>query len=492
MMKKVLVLLVVVGVFAAGALAQAKTQALIRKDGRRHVGRITRTANGYEVRMKVGVIVVPAHEVDRIEDATTPIEEFAGRLAKVTKSSPKSAPAHFKLAQWAFKNGLLSEAKDTLQIALELDKDYFRAKLLLKQIDAKLKRTDPSKLKEKYREKRALLEKNDVKGYVALGKWAMENKLLKEARAALKTALNIDPNYAPALKLLKEVDKAIEGVTLGDEYLLSLEDIYKVRLEEFRLTGDPVRVQYRKRVLQRFVAAMSGRDDFSNDARFGEKFMGYSTLKRLQYILDPERDIDQAALQTLKKDILVKSDPAFMKEFRTRVWPVVRQACATTACHGAPKGKGKFKLFNSPARNVKIPYTNYVILAGTVGKKGRRVLDRDTPDESLLLEYLIPKSLAKSQHPGKKIRHAIKNREQRAYKLVRDWIASLRSPGYPDYRLDYKPPLGMKLHLSGGGGALVPRRGGTLRPRPDGALKPRPDDALQPRRDEKGGGRRRN
>ena len=473
-MKKAMLSLAIVSMFAAGALA--KTQALIRKDGRRHVGLITKDEdrNGYNVKMRIGEIFVPANEVARIEDATTPLEEFRGRLAKI---KPEDVKERYQLARWAFRKDLLSEAADVLKAILKVDAKHKRAKLLLQQIEAKKVRTkDPAKLRQEYYGRRAVIGSNDAKGYLQLGKWAYENKLLSEAQDSLTRALKINPELAEVAALLNKINAAIAdgGTTTGgveDKLLLSMADIYKIRVEEFGRKGDVVRVRYRNRVLQRFVAAMSGRDEFANDMRFGEKFMGYTVIKKLQYILDPVREIAPETLETLKKDILIESDPLFMKTFRSRIWPVVRQNCATAACHGAPKGVGKLKLFNSPGRDAKINYTNFIILAGASDKQGGRVLDRDTTQESLLLEYLLPKAVAKRPHPATKkaIRNLLKDRKQPAYKIIHDWISSLSAPGYPDYRLEYKPPFGMKLNLSGGGGALPPRRrsggGGALPPR---------------------------
>ena len=464
-MKKAVLSLAVILLFAAGALAE--TQALIRKDGRRHVGLITKDEDrdGYNVRMRIGVIFVPSNEVARIEDATTPLEEFRSRLAKL---KPKNVKERYRLAQWAFNKGLLSEAGDVLNAILKIDANHERAKLLIAEIAAKKKRTDdPAKLRQEFIGRRAALRAKDAKGHLRLGKWAFENELLSEAQGVLTTALKLNPELAEAATLLNKINAAIAVVgttTAGirDKYLLSPADIYKVRLEEFSQEGDVVRVKYRNRVLRRFVAAMSGRDEFKDDMRFGGKFMGYPSIKKLQYILDPDRDIAPETLDTLKKDIIIESDPLFMKMFRSRIWPVVRQNCATVACHGAPEGVGKFKLFNAPARDGKITYTNFIILAGASDKKAGRMLDRDTPQDSLLLEYLLPKSVAKYPHPDTKktIRNLFKDREQPAYKIISDWISSLSAPGYPDYRLEYKPPFDMKLNLSGGGSALPPRRQG--------------------------------
>ncbi|MDP6637053.1 MAG: hypothetical protein QGG42_19305 [Phycisphaerae bacterium] len=462
-MKKAVLSLAVISLFVTGAFA--KTQALIRKDGRRHVGLVTKAEgkDGYNVKMRVGVIFVPANEVVRIVDATTALEEFRGKLAKL---KPADTKGRYKLAQWGFKKGLLSEAEEVLNGILKVEANHERAKLLLEEIEAKKKRTeDPAKLRQEFITRRAAIRARDSKGFLRLGKWAYDKKLLSDAKGVLTTALQLDPELVEAAKLLNKINTEITAVGpstggVRDKYLLSAGDVFKVRLEEFRQEGDVVRVKYRNRVLRRFVAAMTGRDEFESDMEFGKKFMGYNAIKKLQYILDPNRDIAPETLETLKKDILIETDPLFMKTFRSRIWPIVKQNCATTGCHGAPEGVGGFKLFNAPARDVKITYTNFIILAGAYGAKGGRMLDRDTIQDSLLLEYLLPASLAKYPHPRMKkpMRNLFKNRTQPAYKLISEWISSLTTPGYPDYHLEYKPPFGMKLKLSGGGGTLPPRK----------------------------------
>jgi hypothetical protein len=470
-MKKAILSLAVISMFVTGALA--KTQALTRKDGRKHVGLITKdlARDGYTVKMRVGEVFVPADQVASIEDAGTAAEEFRDQLAKI---KPADVKARYKLAKWAFSQGLLTEPQGVLKGILKIDPSHERAQLLLKQISAKVLRTeDPAKAKQNFRRRKAAIKSTDAKGFLELGKWAFERKLYRDAKGVLETSMRLDPDSVETAKLLIKVNTALKtsgatSVAARGANLLSTEDISRVRLEEFRLEGDIVRVKYRNRVLQRFVKAMSGRDQFEDDKDFGRTFLGYTSIKQLRYILDPDRNIEQADLDTVKKDIFIDSDPMFMKRFRTKIWPVVKMNCASATCHGAAKGVGGLKLFNTPGSDVRVAYTNFIILVGTVDKKDNHLVDRDINEDSLLLEYLLPRSLAKNPHPKTKrvIRNLFKNRKQPAYKILSKWIASLANPGYPNFKLDYKPPFGMKLKLSGGGGPLRPRvrrSGGTVR-----------------------------
>jgi hypothetical protein len=463
MMKKAIISLAVISLFVTGALAQ--TRALIRKDGRKLVGLVTKAPgrDGYKVKMAVGEVFVPASEVDRIEDATTPAEEFRDRISKIKSSDVKG---RYKLGQWAFKKGLYSEAKEVLNSVLKIDANHERAQLLLEEIGVKLKVSeDPIKLKREFSSRKARLASKDAKGFHQLGKWAYDKKLFREARGVVETVLKLDSQNVKAARLLILINAALKKAptSSGDKYLLSRADISRVRMAEFRQEDDVVvRVKFRNRVLQRFVREMSGRDDFRTNKDFGKKFLGYSPIRKLKYMLDPSRDIDVDTIDTLKKDISIGSDPIFMRTFRTKVWHVVRQNCATAACHGAPEGVGKYKLFNKLASDDKIAYTNFIILSGTLNKKGGRMLNRNLPEASLLLQYMLPKAIAKSEyhHPATKkpIRNLFRNNQEIAYKVIEEWIKSLGAIGYPDYGLEYKPGFGMKLNLSGESGALKPRK----------------------------------
>jgi hypothetical protein len=474
-MKKAVLTLAVVSLFVTGALA--KTQALVRKDGRRHVGLVTKAKvggkDGYNVQMRIGEIFVPSDDVDRIESASTPLEDFQAKLGKLKASDVKG---RYKLAKEGVKKGLLLESANILKGILAIDPDHERAKLLLDEVQATRVRTqDPTKLHQEYLKRRSAIRRGDAKGFLALGKWAYGNKLLVDAKDAATRALKADPELVEAAKLLNKINTEltksgpVNTVGISEKTLLSQDDVSRVRLAEFNLKGDVVGVKFRNRVLRRFTTAMSGRDEFESDKDFGRKFMGLNAVKKLQYIMDPTRDLDPAVLESIKADIVIESDPIFMRKFRSKIWPIVKQNCATMRCHGAPEGVGGLKLFNAPSRDVKIIYTNFAILAGSADKNGVRLLDRDANDNSLLLEYLLPSTLAKYPHPKTKnpIRNLFRDRERPAYKLISEWISSLASPGYPDYRLKYKPPFGMKLNLSGGGGTLPPRerRGGGLKDR---------------------------
>lgn len=371
------------------AAAIGATEVVTLKTGRKITGEVTKTADGYEVKTKLGVIVFAAEQVASIEEFISPDLEYEQRRAKM---DPKTAADHLALGQWAFGKGLLEISRKELKAALALKADYEKARALLKQVEARIKATGTS------------------------------------------TGGN-GPKTVP-----RTTDVGV-GPRVKPTWLVPMEDVYKIRMAEF--SGDPekekVRVSFRNDVVKRFVNSMRGKNDFK-DPNAERQFLGISPLRKARYMIQKtSRDSTR-----IRDDILINSDPRFMISFRRGVWPIVAQHCATAQCHGGEKPKGGLKLFKIAA-NVKVDYTNFVLLDGFLSR-GWRLVDRSNPEKSLLLEYGLPKAQAQKKHPTKTV-PAFSSRKASGYKRVLKWIEDeLNGPRHPDYRVKYQPPLGMKIY----------------------------------------------
>jgi len=386
---------------AAAVLGETKTLKL--KDGRTLVGEVTKTADGYQVRMKLGVLVIPADQVVSMTDTVTREEEYQRRAAAIDKNDPQQ---HYALGEWAFNNGLLEQAQAELKAALALKSDFEKASLLLRQVQAKIER---------------------------------------------ETA----PKTRPAKPTTQTGTVGIEPGALA-KMMLSEEDIYHVRLEELQLspTEDPPRgrtypdnsvaIEFRNEVLKRFIEAMHGQGRFK-EVYFDERFLSWAPSRRVSYILE---NIDRSDT-AIKDDILIKTDPKFMQDFRRVVWPMVSQFCALSQCHGGDKPAGGWKVFNIPGRTEDVDYTNFVIINGVRSKEGARMINRAENDLSLLLQFGLPSEQGRYNHP-KPIK-TLPFTSQRApnYRRVLDWIGSLKGPRAPDYRLKWVPPFNMDIDTSG-------------------------------------------
>jgi hypothetical protein len=336
-----------------------------------------------QIKTSFGTLSFAAREVVSVEDVTSPQQEYKALLEKI---DPKDAEARYALAEWALQRNYLEIAKGELQEALKLKPGTDKYRWLLKDVEARLKKTEPA------------------------------------VPAEVKT---------PA---------TAETATAGKAELLGEEDIYHVRLEELR-EDDVVSIEFRNRVIDRFVAQMRGKADFRRP-NFADEFMAFPPVKKAVYMLRQVAPDDAP----IKDDIVVKSDPNFVVNFRARVWPVVSQACASASCHGGgDKPRGGLRLF--PGSGPRTDYTNFVILDGWLSG-GRRVINRNSPERSLLLQYALPAEQAKVHHPGD-IPAFAESRQAPTYLMIAEWIESLAGPPHPDYRLKWTAPFGMKLDTSG-------------------------------------------
>lgn len=307
-----------------------------------------------------------------------------------------------------------------------------------------------------YTRERAKIKPGDAEGHFSLAMtlWNKGGKrgskaFLELAKIELAEALRIKPDFDKAnlqLRIVEAKLKAIVQPTTADaaldrKLLVPLGDIPNIRFEELR-PDDRVVVKFRNDVIERFIKTMHGKLEFK-EPKFDDTFRGWPRVRQVIYIRDNGGRFDNP----FRSDILIDSDPSFMVEFRRSVWPLVQNHCASHRCHGAAKGQGKLKLF-AHSNIEQVDYTNFVILRGFV-HKGNRILYRDHPDLSLLLQYALPREQAEMSH-GREIAILFKDRRDSHYQRVLAWIRSLEGPGQPRYGLQYKPPLGMKLDFGEG------------------------------------------
>lgn len=389
-------------------VAGAETKTIVLTNGKTYTGDVRKTATGYVVKLDFSEVTFTFDQVKEVRDVADkpgaggddagdkPASggDFNDRYARVDKTDPE---ALYDLASWAFyQKKLYAQTKALAEKALQLKPDHRKARLLLRMAESKLKSTTTK---------------------------------------TPGTGEKIEPGELAKM-------------------LLSEEDVYRVRRAELRLwfdrrrgpMGDDrrVSVQFRNDVLQRFIEKMSGRGDFKQP-RFREKFLSWSMPSKAAYILTESRKEDHS----IRDDILIRTDPKFMRDFRLQVWPIIRTSCGSTQCHGNPtKANGGMKLFETTGRSEQADYTNFVVLSGFRTKSGLRLLDRGESEKSILLEFGLPRDQAKHHHP-KKIQPVFRSARDLKYRRVLAWIKQLKGPLHPDYRLSYKPPFGMKLHTSG-------------------------------------------
>jgi len=294
-----------------------------------------------------------------------------------------------------------------------------------------------------YEQRLAKIDAKDPDAHLALGQWAMEQKLYEEAVSRFKAALALKKDHAKASELLAEAQAKLSGgetptdpnsgrtVPRSGKLFLQTDDIYGIRREELR-DDDRVTVDFRKGVIDRFVKKIQGTADFAQKGA-ERAFRRWPRAKQAMYILQNTDEGDP-----IRAGILVKTDPAAMREFRTGIWRWIAGSCGSSRCHGARKGQGGLKLYNLSGRNVNVDYTNFLILS-TFHKKGEQVIRRGQADRSLLLQYALPPTQAEVHHP-KKIRPPFRAPTAGGYRTTLEWIKKLAGPRHPDYGIKKLPP----------------------------------------------------
>ena len=314
-------------------------------------------------------------------------------------------------------------------------------------------------VKEDYADRLSKLKKDDFEGQLALGQWALENKLYPEAVKHLEEAVKLKDEDRARLLLrqakakIEEAQKAKdtpskggsesgssaggEGTPFNMKNMVSNDDIQRIRMAELA-DDDRVTVELRKNVVERFLEQVRGQGKFAEKTAAAE-FRRLSPASRQAKIIIEEVGPDDP----LRSDIIIKSDPSSMREFRSGVWRWMSTSCAAATCHGSAKGQGGLKLWNVTGRNDNVDYTNFLILDSFQTKSGLQVIRRDDPAESLLLQYGLPDNLAKQRHPKEKSPPFASSNSQ-LYKVTLDWIMSLKRPLHPEYGITSLPPHVMK------------------------------------------------
>jgi hypothetical protein len=138
--------------------------------------------------------------------------------------------------------------------------------------------------------------------------------------------------------------------------------------------------------------------------------------------------------------IVTISDPAALAAYRsgTGVSNYVLQNCATAECHASiSRRAGNFRLVQ-PATTPEQQYTNFYILSMYANRDGK-MIDRDNPEKSLLLQYSLPYANASIPHPHVDI-HRLSGPSDPRVRTAINWIRALAFPK-PNYGITYQVPV---------------------------------------------------
>ena len=251
---------------------------------------------------------------------------------------------------------------------------------------------------EEYAARARKLQPSDLAGHLKLAKWCRENDKWHLVARECRHILKQNPGHRQA-KLLLELAQVqlgkpdAQAITRppGKSHSrtardcgaaprpLTDDEVQVIRRAELRLDQrERVTVKIDRAALKDFVDWSSGRSDFPGAKAFYRR----NRVEQAQTMLRNARDRFGDA-------ITIRTDPARLREFARKVMPIVLAGCATSDCHGGG-GAGCFRLNGGRSLRTNLVYANYLVMHEFEVDE-RRVINRNSPERSLLLSYGLPR-----------------------------------------------------------------------------------------------------
>lgn len=313
------------------------------------------------------------------------------------------------------------------------------------------------------------LDRNEVAGRVELARFCLNHRRPDLARTVLIEALELDPNNQEASDLYAAARAQIElerrarereeasppadrdspqtprrppvssqptttpeggaGIRPPQRPVLSMDQINMVRQAEIREGDLSAQFKFENDVEKRYAAARN---------------INLNTFRQLTPVTR-FFDIRRHGDLEMSRDVKILRDPVALSEYR-RLQGRIIAGCATSGCHGGGNGGSFFML--SPAENDAATYTNFYLIAKSSFNVPRaegetvqlRMLDRTSPELSLLLQYALDPKVARYPHPPSQgYRPIFRSQSDPGYASLYNWIATSLTPIEPDYGFQFGP-----------------------------------------------------
>ncbi len=299
-------------------------------------------------------------------------------------------------------------------------------------------------IQAEYQQRFAALDPLDVEGHYQLAEWCELQQDYRLLRRQALYVLKLDRDHVDAARLLEYAEqkrRAADPAAAAGEFLTDAQ-IQRLRFAELLESAQPpagrrgsgrssrrgeasglpresCRVRFGPGVLEEFLELVAGRPGFVGDAD-GRNFMDLPAVLQLQQIRYHTGDRFASRIE-------IAGDPWVFAEFRS-LHPMIMRNCGNTECHGGP-GAPVFRLRSPPpgrgsAAASAAMYTNFLLLS-RASSGHRRLIDRDDPPASLLLEYGLPARAAAARHPLKIEPMFPKGPDDPRYLQMLAWIDAL-------------------------------------------------------------------
>jgi len=253
----------------------------------------------------------------------------------------------------------------------------------------------------------------------------------------------------PATKKTKTKSKApvakTTAATAGNRELISQEGINSIRVYEYNFSASPrPAVRIPREVLDEFMTKFKGErytDADGNERAIPKtrteqnKFFALRGSKSWQQ-LDAIMYFGRSGAREYYSKIEVLGDPPALKAFKTTAYRYVTNYFRSNFGDGAAV-EG---LYLFQGNTVEQVYSNFYILSQFKDESGRRMINRDQPEQSLLLQWGLPRS--KATYPAPEIKGwkpTFTGTESKQFQTIAAWIRTLYVPA-PNYDVTYELP----------------------------------------------------
>ena len=221
--------------------------------------------------------------------------------------------------------------------------------------------------------------------------------------------------------------------------MVTAEEINRIRQLEWS-QKDPINLSIDRDVVEKYLSNNQNvtRQDFAREPKEQQAID----------IMNNRPDLDSG--------IHMRADPKPVADFHQKIQRILQQGCAVAGCHGGTNAKGgNFYLYTGDTLPVYM--TNYLTLqtfAPKVKDVQMPLIDRQNPENSLLLQYMLPPDVAVTPHPAAPpYKGAVKTSKDPRYQAVYGWLTEL-NPLQPNYEIDLtKDPPKKETPARGGGRA---------------------------------------
>ncbi len=315
-----------------------------------------------------------------------------------------------------------------------------------------------------YRRQFQALDPSDIEGHMNLAKWCREQEAWDLLEKQCDYVLRLDPDHAMA-KVYRELARGKQGTSDSSDpnsadpqtnngsgprkrgepiRKLTDDEVQILRRHELSLNRpERVPVEFKNDVLDRFWNYLATRENLGPKDRAGFNRLR-PAARKAQFMLSAIENYKRLGTEDapfddeFSTDIVIEDDPAMFREFKhPRVSGVILNSCATARCHGG-RDAGEFVLFNERVMTDKMHYANYLAL-NEFEKNGERLINRDNPQQSLLLIFGQPNNTGPGTAHPTEVDVVFPNPQNAKYRSLLGWLASL-DVTQPEYGFSLEEP----------------------------------------------------